>query len=198
METVIGSTDTVLPIEKRRRREGGFNLVEILIAMGILGSVLLGVFSLFFMGRKNVYSGKQMTRGVAAGTRVMEDLSALTRGDVQRAFRLATGGPPPTTPVALSTVNVAGKSYPNSVLRLSTDTANDVDGYLGRWNALLTQQNFSNGLISLVITPIDPRLGSTVTTVNAPIYRMRVFVQWDEEARRRYVVLDTSKLDRTN
>ena len=179
--------------------ERGYNLVEVLIAMGILGSVLLGIFSLFVMGRKNVYSGKQMTRAVAVGTRVMEDLSVLTRGDVQRAFRLATGTGTPPTPVALSTVTVAGQSFPNSVLRLSTDTVNDVDGYLGRWNALLNQQNFANGLVSMVITPVEPRAGfPAATTVNAPIYRIRVFVEWDEENRERFIALDTSKLDRLN
>jgi prepilin-type N-terminal cleavage/methylation domain-containing protein len=182
-----------------RRAERGYNLVEVLIAMGIVGSVLLGIFTLFVLGRKNVYSGKQMTRAVAVGTRVMEDLSVLTRGDVQRAFKLATGTATPPTPVALGTVNVAGQSYANSVLRLSTDTVNDVDGYLARWNALLSQQNFANGLVSIVITPIEPRTGfPAATTVNAPIYRIRVVVEWNEEARRRSVVLDTAKTDRTN
>ncbi|HEU4523118.1 MAG TPA: prepilin-type N-terminal cleavage/methylation domain-containing protein [Thermoanaerobaculia bacterium] len=183
------------------RQERGYNLVEILIAMGILGSVLLGVFSLFVMGRKNVYSGKQMTRAVAVGTRVMEDLSVLTREDVQRAFCLATPCAPstPTTAVALSTITAGGKSYPNSVARLSTSTTNDIDGYLARWNALVAAQNFSNGLVTLVVTPVEPRTGfPAATTLNAPIYRIRVVVEWNEEGRRRHVVLDTSKLDRTN
>ena len=181
-------------------RQKGYSLVEVLIAMAVLGSVLLGILSLFVFGRKNVYSGKQMTRAVAVGTRVMEDLSVLTRGDVERAFALSTG----TTPVALTTVNVAGQSFPGSVLRESTTTTNppDVDGYLARWNALVAQQNFTGGLVSLVITPLEPRPATTpprpaLSTINAPLYRIRVFVQWNEEARRRFVALDTAKLDRT-
>ena len=187
------------------RSEGGYSLVETLIAMAVLGSVLMGVLSLFVMGRKNVYSGKQMTRAVAVGTRVMEDLSALTREDVQRAFSLATplpaAGVTPTTPVALTTVTVAGQTFPNSVRRRSTDTgtANDFEGYLARWNALVAQQNFTNGLVTLVITPVEPRAGfPAATTMNAPIYRIRVFVEWNEEGRRRNVVLETAKLDRRN
>ena len=73
----------------------------------------------------------------------------------------------------------------------------DVDGYLARWNALVAQQNFSNGLVSLVITPTDPRVVATPTLINAPIYRVRVVVEWNEEARRRSIVLDTTKIDRT-
>src|SRR5687768_7813369 len=175
---------TAVTTTRTRNRERGYSLVEVLIAMAVLGSVLLGILSLFVFGRKNVYSGKQMTRAVAVGTRVMEDLSALTRADVERAFALSTG----TTPAALSTVTVAGQSFPNSVLRVSTATANppDVDGYLARWNALVSQQNFTDGLVSLVITPIEPRPATTpprpaLSTMNAPIYRIRIFVQWNEE-----------------
>lgn len=176
-------------------RERGYSLIETLIAMAILGSVLMGILSLFFFGRKNVYSGKQMTRAVSVGTRVMEDLTVLTRGDMERAFALSTGG----TAAALSTVTIAGKSYPNSILRRSSQTTNppDVDGYLARWNALVAQQNFSNGLVSLVITPTDPRVVATPTLITAPIYRVRVVVEWNEEARRRSIVLDTTKIDRT-
>ena len=124
-----------------------------------------------------------------------EDLTTLTRGDMERAFALSTGG----TAAALSTVTIAGKSYPNSILRQSSTTTNppDVDGYLARWNALVAQQNFSNGLVSLVITPTDPRVVPTPTLITAPIYRVRVVVEWNEEARRRSVVLDTTKIDRT-
>lgn len=172
-------------------RERGYSLIETLIAMAILGSVLMGILSLFFFGRKNVYSGKQMTRAVAVGTRVMEDLTTLTRGDVERAFAL-TGG-------ALTNFTYAGTAYTDSIRIASTQTTNppDVDGYLARWNALVAQQNFSNGLVSLIISPRDPRTVAATTLATAPVYRVRVVVEWNEEARRRSIVLDTVKIDRT-
>jgi len=173
-----------------RDSRSGYSLIETLIAMAILGTVLLSVLTLFVFGRRNVYSGRQMTRAVAVGTRVMEDLSALTRENVQDAFNLAGA-----TPTA---VNVNGTSYSNSVLRLSTDTTNDTRGYLAKWNALLGQENFSGGLVSLVITPVDPTTTGVPSMTGSPIYRIRVFVQWTESARRRTVVLDTTKVDRLN
>jgi prepilin-type N-terminal cleavage/methylation domain-containing protein len=176
---------------RKTRSQGGYSLIETLIAMAILGSVLLSVLMLFVWGRKNVYSGKQMTRAVAVGTRVMEDLSSLTRKNVQDGFNLSGA--------TLGTVTVAGKSYTNSVKRESTDTTNDTLGYLAKWNALLTQENFTSGLVTLVVTPIDPMLVSgTPSLTGSPIYRIRVYVQWREEARRRSIVLDTTKVDRTN
>lgn len=168
----------------------GYSLIETLIAMAILATVLLSIMTLFVWGRKNVYSGKQMTRAVSVGTRIMEDLSALTRENVEDAFNLSGATP--------ATVNVAGESYPRSVLRLSTDTTNDAFGYLGRWNALMAQENFSSGLVTLVITPVDPNNAATPSITASPIYRIRVYVQWNEEARRRSIVLDTTKVDRLN
>jgi len=61
----------------RRRREGGFNLIEVLIAMALLSTVLLSVVTLFFMGRSNVYSGKQLTRATAVSVHANEDIAAL-------------------------------------------------------------------------------------------------------------------------
>lgn len=176
-------------------RERGYSLIETLIAMAILGTVLMGILSLFFFGRKNVYSGKQMTRAVSVGTRVMEDLTVLTRADMERAFALAPGGVPAT----LTDFTYAGTAYQKSIRIASTQTTNppDVEGYLARWNALVAQQNFSNGLVSLIITPRDPRTVNPTTLVTAPIYRVRVVVEWNEEARRRSIVLDTTKIDRT-
>ena len=175
---------------KRARNEAGYSLIETLIAMAILGSVLLSVLMLFVWGRKNVYSGKQMTRAVAVGTRIMEDMSALTRANVQDAFNLSGA--------TLSSITIGGKTYNNSVLRNSTDTTNDTLGYLAKWNALMSQEKFTNGLVSLVITPVDPPNAGTPSITGAPIYRIRVYVQWREEARRRFIVLDTNKVDRLN
>src|SRR5215213_9925314 len=66
----------------KRHSERGYNLVELLVAIALLGVVLMSVLSLFVWGRRNVYSGKQMTTAVAVGTRVLEDLAPLTKSDI--------------------------------------------------------------------------------------------------------------------
>ena len=172
------------------RAERGYSLIETLIAMAILATVLMSVLALFVWGRKNVYSGRQMTRAVSVGTRVMEDLSALTRENVEDGFNLSAETP--------SGFTEGGDTYTRSVRRLSTDTTNDTFGYLARWHALMAQQNFTRGLITLVITPVDPMAPATATMTGSPIYRIRVYVQWNEEARRRQIILDTTKVDRLN
>jgi prepilin-type N-terminal cleavage/methylation domain-containing protein len=117
----------------------GFNLVETLVAMGLLGTVLLSIITLFFFGRNNVSSGKQMTHAVSIGTHVMEDLSPLTVRKLEAAFNFNLVADPgnPATPLVTNTVN--GISYPNSILRSTTNLASDANppNFLDQWKALL-------------------------------------------------------------
>ena len=55
------------------KKNSGYSLVEVLIALAITSIVLLTVVTLFYMGKRNVYSGKQQTYAVSVGTRILED-----------------------------------------------------------------------------------------------------------------------------
>src|SRR6267378_7030470 len=72
-----------------KSRQRGYSLVEVLIAMAITSVVLLTVVTLFYMGRKNVYSGKQMTVAAASGTQILEDFSTMTAQDIVTNFNLS-------------------------------------------------------------------------------------------------------------
>jgi len=63
----------------RKHSSAGFNLVEVLIAVAILGVVAISIFTLFVMGRRNIYSGKQTSQAIAVGTQVLEDLAPLNK-----------------------------------------------------------------------------------------------------------------------
>jgi len=195
-----------------RKNERGYSLVEVLIAVAITGFVLLSVVTLFYLGRRNVYSGKQMTYGVSVGTRVMEDLSTMTNTDVMTAFGIDDN----TTlqdvvlcnnnllPLGSTTCPGASSNRPGyATFTDSTEldtahitTANDPQHYLQRWGALVTSTNLTNAKIGLVITPRNP------ATVNIPwttarFTRIRVYVQWDEgDGRTRTTFFDTTKVNR--
>ena len=178
-----------------RTGEGGYNLVEVLVAMAMLGTVLISLVTLFVMGQRNVYSGKQMTRAVAAGTRIMEDISPLTQVDVIDAFGLDTA--------TAGTVTAGGESYANSVVRSTAtdagDATKDADGYLTEWDKLLDQEEFNDGRITIVMTPIDPLATSSAPGLtNSPILRIRALVEWNEGVRERRILLETSKVNRVN
>src|SRR5438067_537133 len=71
-----------------RRNHAGYSLVEVLIAIAITGVMLLTIVTLFYMGKRNVYAGKQMTLVNSVGTRVLEDLSVMTSEDILTAFKV--------------------------------------------------------------------------------------------------------------
>src|SRR5882757_10282898 len=104
-------------------RQRGYSLVEVLIAMAITSVVLLTVVTLFYMGRKNVYSGKQMTVAAASGTQILEDLSTMTAQDLGTNFNIDDN----TTLGTVTLQNVVGApsgqvTFANSVGR-DTSTA---------------------------------------------------------------------------
>lgn len=182
------------------RSERGFNLVEVLIAMALLGTVLMTILTLFYMGRQNVYSGKQTSVAVSIATHAMEDLSSRSKTDILTAFKAGT--------TALGAVDIDASTsmptdtYANSIKRVSTTAAdvdpaqNDPAGLLAKWSEEASTR-LNNSLVALVLTPQKPYpVAAALTTANATVMRVRVIVRWNEGRRRREVVLDTVRTSR--
>jgi prepilin-type N-terminal cleavage/methylation domain-containing protein len=190
-------------LENRDQR--GFNLIEVIIAMALLGTVLLSVVTLFVAGRTNVYGGKTMSQGVAIGTHVMEDLSSLSLADIQATFGVANGATIGNIDVD---PNIAHPTdlYSGSLLRTTREitAANDPRGYMKRWLAEIENDNkMANAFVAVVLTPMnqDPAITAKNATAvgpfgNATVMRVRTIVRWQEGLRWREVVLDTVKTRR--
>lgn len=190
-----------------RRRQAGYNLVEVLLAMAMMGVVTISIFTLFFIGRRNVYSGKQTSQATALATQVIEDLTplnkkltyngafAITDTATGSAFTVpsaAAGGP--TYPYTKSNIRSTDPTIVSGQADISTEVT--PPGLLTRWNSLLGSR-LANGSITIVMTP-DEDTGKPATApansyVRAALLRIRVFVRWTEANRRREVVLDTVK-----
>lgn len=189
---------------KPARRQAGYNLVEVLLAMAMLGVVTISIFTLFFMGRRNVYSGKQTSQAIAIGTQVLEDLQPLNRQMLYNgAFGIAdtSAGDAFTIPA----IAPGGQSYAytNSKIRSTNATLiasppadiateNAPPGLLARWTALLGTK-LTNSSVTLVLTPDRDLVNSPAQFGTAQLLRARVFVRWQENNRQREVVLDTVK-----
>jgi prepilin-type N-terminal cleavage/methylation domain-containing protein len=170
-----------------RRGERGYNLIEVLIATAILGTVIMSIMTLFVLGQKNVYSGKQMTRATSAATHVLEDLNAMTTDDLWAAFAIT-----PTT--ALTSPTIADVKYTDVIVRKTNPIANDTGGYLARWAALMGDEQIKDGSVTLILIPSDLATAGDPTT--ARFVRVRVVTQWSEAARKRNVTVDTTKINR--
>jgi prepilin-type N-terminal cleavage/methylation domain-containing protein len=174
-----------------RRSQAGYSLIEVLIAVVITGVVIMSIFTVITLARRNVYSGKQTTAANAVATRVLEDLSLMSATDVLLNFNVVNA-----TTLAANTVG--GVSYAGSVLRDTDGAINattDPSGYLARWRALVPATTFQRGRVVLVITPSTPRINAQPVTT-AQVVRVRGFVEWSEGIRRRSVSFESSKLQR--
>lgn len=177
--------------QRFRAGERGYNLVEVLIAMALLGTVVMSIMGLFYFGRRNVYSGKEMTEAVAMGTQVLEDLNAMTKAGVVAAFAL-----PATTAGTSNTVG--GQTFPNSFVRTTTaiSATTDPNGYLARYqNEIVNNKKFQNGVVTLVFTPNLDAVNSPAQLGTATVVQTRVFVTWGEAVRQRQITMDVVKVD---
>jgi len=179
-----------------RNGQRGYNLVEVLIAMAILGSVILSIVALFYLGRRNVYSGKQMTYANSVGVQVLEDLSGLDMSALYAAFGITSA----STLSATATVN--GITYTNCITRSTANLAQDVDppGFLARWNNAIGNGNrLQSPQVTLILIPTIPSALWTATTPIHPapaIMRIRAVISWKEGQRSRAITLDTIKTQR--
>jgi len=175
----------------RRNAQAGFNLIEVLIAMALLSTVLLSVVTLFYMGRSNVYSGKQLTRATSVSVHASEDLNALAAQDFLDAFNI-------TAATTTGSNTVAGTQYADSIVRsvkVDAGGTNDPQGYLTRWQGYLTPDRVYNGNLTLVVLPSDFTDAADVTT--ARLIRIVVVTQWSERNRPRTVLMETTKFNRS-
>lgn len=194
-----------------KRTESGYSLVEVLIAMAITSIVLLTVVTLFYMGRRNVYSGKQMTYAVSVGTRVLEDLSSMAMADVETNFNIDNSTVATTVTVQGLSSQGSSSTYSNSVQRdTSSCTASgtpptytcpdDPTGYLARWAALVDQSKLTNARVGLILTPRSPANPADCNNcpwTTARFLKVRAYVSWEEaKNRRRVAFFDTTKVNR--
>jgi prepilin-type N-terminal cleavage/methylation domain-containing protein len=203
----------------KRRDRSGYSLIEVLVAIAITSIVLLTVITLFYMGRRNIYSGKQQTVAVATATQILEDFSTMTAQDLGTNFNI-------TDSTTLGTVTLQGVadapsgqlSFDNSISRSTSTCTVDTTApyaisctddpsaagspkFLAKWlRTLVPQANtdsvLASPIIGVVFTPRNPTDGAKKFTT-AQFIRARIYVSWVEGTkRRRYAFFDTTKVNR--
>jgi len=62
----------VMDRNRTDRKEAGFSLIEVVIAIGVLAGVLLSIASMFIMGGRQVKTGKTLTEATTLAQDLME------------------------------------------------------------------------------------------------------------------------------
>ncbi len=185
------------------RKQKGYSLIETILAMALMGFVVMSLATLFFFGRRNVYSGKQMTQAISVGTRVLEDISSLNKRAVYNgAFGI-------TDTAAGTSITVDGVTYANSRIRSTNATVipsppadigterTDVTtptgpAFLTNWRNQIGD-TLQDGSVTMILTPVEDPTNTPAQFQTATLMRIRVIVHWSEAKRRRNVMLDTVK-----
>jgi type II secretory pathway pseudopilin PulG len=61
-------------IDVNRRREDGFSLVEVIIALALLAGVLISMIGLFVLGGQQVKSGRTASEALAVAQSILEEM----------------------------------------------------------------------------------------------------------------------------
>lgn len=201
-----------------RRKSAGYSLIEVLVAIAITSVVLLTVVTLFYVGKRNIYSGKERSYAVAAGTRALEDLSAMTGANLRTNFAIDDTTPlvkvtldklPPGSPGADASGNMSidqsitrdsANCTFNTTTKVWENCTNDTNGFMGRWMTEISpngnpNERLANPLIGLIITPKTPQIAAQ-PIVTAQFTKVRLYIRWDEGGgnAHRYMFFDTTKV----
>lgn len=191
----------------KKHSQRGYNLIELLVAIAILGVVMLSILSLFVWGRKNVYSGKQMTTAIAVGTRVLEDLQPLTKADIYDGLfditddstgaNIKFGNPEREYRNAAIRSTKAWTGYTNVQTQNATGPLFLTKAWTDQLQETLSdgttkRPRLDDGAVTIIMMPradtVNPEKFGT-----ASVMQIRVVVSWLENRRHREVILDTVK-----
>ena len=155
------------PRTSRVRGEGGFSLIEVVIALGLLASVLISVAGLFVLGNRQVYSGRNHSSALSVARQVLEEMSGWSFRQTYEGF------------------GFDGSSAEYTI-------RSDVAGYATKWHAVLAD-DLQDAYAEIVLRSVDAA-GGTPDMRDAEGIRIVVTVHWTEGKRQRSARLAMVKL----
>ncbi len=142
--------------------EKGFNLVEVIVAIGLLAGVLLSIAGLFTYGGRFVKSGKEMTEALSIAQDILEELDKLGYKSLYTEFG-----------------------------SLVTDTSCTVDtitnSFAQKWQPGIDEK-LQEGKATITLEPVGGSL-SPPTFASGRGMRITIIVDWKENIRQRDVKL---------
>lgn len=144
-------------------RDGGFSLVEVIIAIGVLAGLLLSIATMFILGGRQVKAGKTITEATTIAQDVMEEFDR-------------------TSFTSLYT-NLGAAATDSTRTVLSTTTGSPIAG----WQTEIARK-LANGSAAVTIDAVG---GGTPTFGTAAGIRLTVNVAWNELGRPQSVRLST-------
>lgn len=151
-----------------RKNERGLSLVEVVLALGLMGAVLISVAGLFVLSQKQVVSGKTASEALAVGRHILEEMNGWS-------FR--------------QTYQVYG--FDGTATTYTVDSR--TNAYAGKWQTLLDDSLERDSFATIRIDTLGP--GTTTPTLAVTkAMKVTVTVNWSEGDRDRNVQVATVRM----
>jgi type II secretory pathway pseudopilin PulG len=147
-------------------RQAGFSMVEVLLALGLMGAVLVSITSLFIIGGKRVAQGRERTEAMSVATHIMESLDTMSYRGLYTNFSAASNPGAAAGPLIIDS------------------RSNPVALTLGWQNLMNAKLNDARAVVTI------QRVGGTDFRTARAI-RTRTTIFWDDLNRTRNVTLET-------
>jgi prepilin-type N-terminal cleavage/methylation domain-containing protein len=150
------------------RRQKGFSLVEVIVALGLLAGVLIAIAGLFTIGGKQVKSGRTATEALSVARGILEEMDAWSYRQTYQLY-----------------------GFDGTANNYTVDTR--TNSYASKWQPNIDDKLF-NGYGNIVLESVGPGTGSPPAMNASRAVRVTVTVHWDEGQRHRTVRLGTVRM----
>lgn len=141
-------------------------MVEVLLALSLLGVVLISITSLFIIGGRRVAQGRERTEALSVGTHIMETLDQMSYRGLYTNFTTASDPGAAAGP-------------------LTIDSRTNPDALTLGWQNLIDAK-LDNGYAIITVERIGGADFRTATSL-----RVTTTVYWDDLDRSRNITLET-------
>lgn len=153
-------------------KQGGFSLVELVLALGLLAGVMLAIAGMFSVGGKQVKSGRTSSEALAVGRQILEEMNGWAYRQTYENFGLD-----------------------GSAVSYSIDTASSANAFAQKWQATLQSKLGAGAHATIALASVvasgSPPVMNSATAKN---YRITVTVHWTEITRPRTVTVGTVRM----
>jgi prepilin-type N-terminal cleavage/methylation domain-containing protein len=154
-----------------RRDERGFSLVEVIVALALLGGVLISIAGLFVIGARQVESGRESTEALSVARGIIEQMN---KWGFQQTYLLFGANGTATT------------------YTFDTRTITDPPTTgMAKWQPMLTEK-IPGSYATISVTSLGPGTPPALNLTRA--MRVVVTVRWAEKLRQRQVQLATVRM----
>ena len=169
------------------RRERGFSLAEVLVAVALLAVILLALFGLISAGVRRAYSGKKMTEASVLAQHVLERVNVY---EPQKLLGLSQADTSPadgiidsylqTTPVIQQWIRSGATTTPTAEGTASTETIERDEIRTLLVNADLPTDADHPATLTVTATPLTGGATGTPNFANCSMVRITVDLDWYE------------------